>query len=51
MDISDHININKVIDQLKTKDREITHLRVIEKNFNDSLHKAEEITSQVENRW
>ena len=38
IDISEHINITKVIDLLSNKDRELTELKRVEKNFDEKLN-------------
>lgn len=48
MDISDQINITKVISQLKEKDKELASLKVIQKNFNDHINLNEEVNGKRE---
>ncbi len=51
IDISGQINITKVIDQLKFKDKELASLKVIEKNYNDQLTLVGEVRSKKEVEW
>lgn len=51
IDISGQINITKVIDQLKFKDKELASLKVIEKNYNDQLTLVGEVSSKKEVEW
>lgn len=48
IDISDQINITKVIDQLRQKDKELASLKVIEKNFNEQIMLVGEVSGKKE---
>lgn len=51
IEISGQINITKVIDQLKFKDKELASLKVIEKNYNEQLTLVGEVSSKKEVEW
>lgn len=51
MDISDQVNITKVIEQIKQKDKELASLKVIQKNFNEHINLAEEVNGKREHQW
>ncbi|CDW75699.1 UNKNOWN [Stylonychia lemnae] len=50
IDISEHINITKVIDMLSTKDKELSQLKKNEKNFEERLQQIQFKTQKEKHR-
>ena len=51
MDISDQINITKVIDLLKQKDKELASLKLIQMNFDNHINLTEEVHGKKDHQW